>query len=153
GAAAGGEGDKHGAGAPEGTRGGEAGKPGGAGARAAAGPTRIDFDGFQSRIVAVQSVPERQYAHLVAGAAGTVYYPETPAGRPAPTPRGFPPRFPLERFKPSERNPAVFATEVADFAVSADGRKLVYRAAAPPVPPPPPGLPAPPPVPPNLFLV
>src|SRR5262249_13869364 len=130
------EGDKHGA--PEGAKGGgDAGRGGAAAAKPAAGAVRIDLEGFQSRIDAVAGVPEKPYAHLAPRAAGTVYYLETNPGPPnAP---GGTPNYTLQRFKLSERKPAVFATEVADFAVSADGKKLVYRAVAPPAPAPAPG--------------
>ena len=133
-------------------------KPRGAGAAAAksekgarsAGPVTIDFDGLQSRIVSVPGVPEKPYALLKAGAAGTVFYLET-------DPRGGGGGFgglsgTLMRYKLSDRKAATFASEVADYAVSADGRKLVYRAAPPPGPPPIPGAP-PRPVTPTLFLV
>src|SRR5579864_6108591 len=35
---------------------------------------QIDFDGFQQRIMAIESVPARQYSELKAGAAGTVFF-------------------------------------------------------------------------------
>jgi tricorn protease len=108
---------------------------------------RIDFDGLQSRVVAVPGVPERQYSLLKAGEKGTVFYLEAAAG--APPGSGAQ----LQRFKLSERKPAPFASEVADYAVSADGKKLAYRVAVPAPPPPAPGLPAPKPVPPTLYLV
>ena len=101
----------------------------------------IDFAGLQSRIVAVPSVPEKQYSLLKAGAAGTVFYLETAAGA-EPGSGGT-----LQRFKLADRKAAAFASEVADFAVSADGKRLVYRAAAPP---PAPGAPL---APASLFLV
>jgi tricorn protease len=41
---------------------------------------QIDFDGIQQRIVSVPGIPERPYAQLKAGAAGTVFYIEPPAG-------------------------------------------------------------------------
>jgi len=56
------------------------------------------------------------------------------------------------RYKLSERKATSFASDVADYALSADGKKLVYRAAAPPDVPIP-GLPAPRPPVPNLYLV
>ena len=86
----------------------------------------IDFAGLQSRIVAVPSVPERQYSQLKAGLAGTVFYLETPSGA-EPGSGAM-----LQRFKLSERKPSSFVSDVAEFAVSADGRKLVYSGAAPP---------------------
>jgi tricorn protease len=114
----------------------------------------IDFDGLQSRIVSVPSVPERPYELLKAGAAGTVYYIQNSpgtgtgnggqgAGVPVDT---------LMRYRASERKPTSFAAQVADYAVSADGHKLVYRALAPPPPPPLAGT-APRPPAPSLFLV
>jgi tricorn protease len=58
----------------------------------------------------------------------------------------------LMRYKLSDRKAATFATEVADYAVSADGKKLVYRtpSAAELAPP---GTPPAQPAAPNLFLV
>src|ERR1041385_1097296 len=100
-----------------------------AAAGAAAAATKIDFDGLQSRIVSVAGVPERQYSLLKAGAGGTVYFLEASAGAP-PGAGGT-----LQRFKLTERKATAFATGVADYAVSADGKKLVDRAAAPPAPP------------------
>ncbi|HXJ70079.1 MAG TPA: PDZ domain-containing protein, partial [Verrucomicrobiae bacterium] len=116
-------------------------------AGAAAAATKIDFDGLQSRIVSVAGVPERQYSLLKAGAGGTVYFLEASAGAP-PGAGGT-----LQRFKLTERKATAFATGVADYAVSADGKKLVYRAASPPAPPPTPGVTPPPPSPPDLYLV
>src|SRR5262249_15624028 len=111
----------------------------------------IDFDGLEERIVPVPGVPEKPYALLKTAEAGTVFYIET---TPAPGGGGAQAglRGTLTRFKLSERKAAPFASEVADFAVSADGKKLVYRAATPPdvlIP----GLPAPRPAVPSLFLV
>ena len=114
---------------------------------ATAAPVRIDFDDLQSRVVSVPGVPERQYSLLKTGEAGTVFYLETAAGA-APGSGAQ-----LQRYKLSERKAIPFASEVGDYAVSADGKKLVYRVAVPPPPPPPPGVPVPKPVPPSLFLV
>jgi tricorn protease len=108
---------------------------------------RIDFDGLQSRVVSVPGVPERQYSLLKTGEAGTLFYLETAASA-APGSGAQ-----LQRFKLSERKSVPFASEVADYAVSADGKKLVYRAAAPPAPPTAPGAAAPKPAPPGLYLV
>ncbi len=41
---------------------------------------QIDFDGLSQRILSVPGVPVRQYTQLAAGAAGTVFYRELPAG-------------------------------------------------------------------------
>jgi tricorn protease len=108
---------------------------------------KIGFDGLQSRIVAVPGVPERQYSLLKAGLAGTVYFLEAAPNTPPGT------NGTLQRFKLSERKPTAFATGVADYAVSADGKKLVYRVAGPPGPPATPGVNPPPPTPPDLYLV
>lgn len=92
-------------------------------ARTPRAPVRvdIDFDGIQERIVNVQSVPERQYSELRAGAAGTVFYLlAPPVGARGET---------LERFRLSDRRAQTFASGVAQYDVSADGHKLVYRTA------------------------
>ena len=113
---------------------------------------QIDFDGFSQRILAVAGVPERQYSQLRAGAAGTVYFLETPEGRGA---RGGgaqgPPTGTLQRYRLSDRKAAMFAADVATFAVSADGHKLVYRNNGPPGRGP--LVPGAPPPTPSLFLV
>ena len=80
---------------------------------------QIDFDGLQQRIVNVQSVPERQYSMLRAGAAGTVFYLEA-MDHGGST---------LQRFRFSDRKSQPFVTGVATYDVSADGHKLVYRTA------------------------
>jgi tricorn protease len=109
----------------------------------------IDFDGLSSRIVSVPGVTEKPYALLKAGAAGTVYYIEGTSTGGGGGAAGF---GTLMRYKLSDRKAATFATEVADYAVSADGRKLVYRtpSAAELAPP---GTPPGPPTAPSLFLV
>src|SRR5215203_5965069 len=84
----------------------------------------IDFDRLQSRILPVTAVPSRQYSQLKAGAAGTVFFLETPAAAGA---RGNV----LHRFRLSDRRPDQFQSAVAEYAVSADGKKLVYRTAPP----------------------
>ncbi len=94
--------------------------------RASAAPSVvIDFDGLQQRVVAVPGVPERQYSELKAGLTGTVYYLQAPdAGSGA---RGST----LHRYKVSDRKTAVFVGNVAEYDVSADGKKLLYRTPAP----------------------
>jgi tricorn protease len=93
-------------------------------AKPAAVAVTIDFDGLQSRVLSVPGVPEKQYAQLKAGVAGTVFYLETAAG--AQPGAGAT----LQRYKLSDRKQVAFANEVAEYAVSADGKKLVYRAAS-----------------------
>ena len=85
----------------------------------------IDFDGLQQRIVSVGGVPERQYSDLRAGLSGTVYYlqaPDAGSGSRGNT---------LHRYKLSDRKTAVFVSNVAEYDVSADGKKLLYRTPAP----------------------
>ncbi|MGH9930958.1 MAG: PDZ domain-containing protein, partial [Pyrinomonadaceae bacterium] len=111
---------------------------------------QIDFDGLQQRIVSVPGVRERQYSELHAGPEGTVFYLEGSRPQPGGGPGG---GNELSRYRLCDRKVASFATGVATYEISADGRKLLYRAA--PVGgaaggPPAPGTP--PPVP-SLFLV
>ncbi len=88
---------------------------------------QIDFDGIDQRILAVQGVAGRQFSELRAGVAGTVYYLVAGAGRGAGEGPG---GSTLERYRLSDRRGAPFVTGVAAYDVSADGHKLVYRAAA-----------------------
>jgi tricorn protease len=84
----------------------------------------IDFDGLGKRILAVPGVPERQYTALTAGGDGTIFYLENPAGPQGPGQSGAS----LSRYKLSDRKAIPFVSNVASYAVSADGKKLVYRA-------------------------
>ncbi|HEY5219770.1 MAG TPA: PDZ domain-containing protein [Gemmatimonadaceae bacterium] len=123
-----------------GGRGGRSGRGAGAAAMggedAAAAPAprarpapqvRIDFDGLQDRIIAVPGIAERQYSRVKAGAPGTVYYLEAGAagagGRGGAAGGGST----LYRYRLSDRRAAPFVTGVADYDVSADGHKLLYR--------------------------
>lgn len=92
-------------------------------------PVRIDFDGLQQRIVVVSGLAERDYGALVAGPAGSVFFLEpipatgTSAGSAAGTGNT------LHRFQLSARRAQPFASGVAQYTVSADGRRLLYRTA------------------------
>ncbi|HEY5441589.1 MAG TPA: PDZ domain-containing protein [Gemmatimonadaceae bacterium] len=94
---------------------------------------RMDFDGLQQRIVAVQDVALREYAQLRAGAPGTVFFlepvPETGTSEPPPGPPGggSQPGNTLHRYQLTTRKAAPFAQNVAQYVVSADGKKLLYR--------------------------
>ncbi len=128
--------------APTGGRGGRGGAAAGVAAaeggdqpaQAARGPAapvtvQIDFDGLQQRIISVPGVPERQYSQLRSGVAGTVYYVEAGAGgggRGGGAGGGG--GNTLQRYRLSDRRAAPFVTGVADYDVSADGHKMVYRA-------------------------
>jgi len=89
---------------------------------------QIDFDGLQQRIISVAGIPEHQYSRLRAGAAGTVFYLEASpsAGRGGGFGGGFAGST-LYRYRLSDRKAASFVTGVADYDVSADGHKLLYR--------------------------
>jgi tricorn protease len=89
---------------------------------------QIDFDRLHQRIIAIPGVPERQYSQLKAGVAGTVFYLEAPAGgggQGGPGAGGG--GSTLHRYRLSDRRAAVFVSGVAQYDVSDDGRKLVYR--------------------------
>lgn len=89
----------------------------------------IDFDGLQQRIVSIQGLPERQYSQLRPGVAGTVYFLEAAAGRGRGGPGGGGGGSELHRYRLSDRRATTFVTGVADYDVSADGHKLIYRTA------------------------
>ncbi|MES2176407.1 MAG: PDZ domain-containing protein [Gemmatimonadota bacterium] len=93
----------------------------------------IDFDGMQQRIIAVQNVAQRDYTALRAGAPGMVYFlepnPATGTSEPTPDLNGPPAAAgnTLHRYQLSSRRATVFASGVAQFVVSGDGHKLLYR--------------------------
>ena len=93
-------------------------------------PVTIDFDGLAQRILAIPGVPERQYSRLQAGAAGTVFFLEAPPvaerGGPPPSTGSA-----LRRYRLSDRAMVAFASNVGEYAVSADGKKLAYRTPTP----------------------
>ncbi len=92
-------------------------------ARAAAVVT-IDFEGLASRTISVPGIATRTYSRLVAGSAGTVFLaealPATGTGGPAGGQT-------LHRYQLKDRKATVFLSGIADFDVSNDGRKLLYR--------------------------
>ncbi|HEX6323532.1 MAG TPA: PDZ domain-containing protein [Vicinamibacterales bacterium] len=86
---------------------------------------QIDFDGLQNRIIAIPGIPARGYTNLQAGVAGTVFYVEPAAaggGR-----GGAGGGATLQRYRLSDRRAAPFVAGAAQYDVSADGRKLLYR--------------------------
>ncbi len=90
-----------------------------------AGPVRIDFDGLQDRVIAVPGVTLRDYSQLKAGVAGTVFFLEpVPASGTAGGGGG---GSTLHRYQLTTRRAQTFVTGAAQYTVSADGRKLLYR--------------------------
>src|SRR4029079_13941288 len=86
---------------------------------------QIDFDGLQQRIISIDGVPERQYSELRSGVAGTVFYLEAaPGGQGRGGARG---GHTLTRYRLSDRRASTFVTAVAEYDLSADGCKLLYR--------------------------
>jgi tricorn protease len=102
--------------------------------RAAA--VQIDFDGLQQRIIAIPGIAQRNYTQLRAGSSGTVFFVEPlPAtGTQEPTPAGGfagGPRGELHRYQLKDRKAMPFAQNVAQYVVSGDGHKLLYRTSGP----------------------
>jgi tricorn protease len=87
----------------------------------------IDADRLAQRTIAIPGVPVRPYSQLRAGAAGTVFYLEAGAGGGGRGGAGGGGST-LVRYRLSDRRAAPFASGVSTYDVSADGRKLVYRA-------------------------
>ncbi len=91
---------------------------------------RIDFDGIQQRVMAVPGITDRGYSQLRAGPSGTVFFFEpTPASGTAGGGAG-----PgggaggtIHRYQLSTRRATPFVTGAAQYVVSGDGRKLLYR--------------------------
>jgi tricorn protease len=89
----------------------------------AAVTVKIDIDRIGQRILAL-NLPPGDYNLLAAGAAGTLYYTESPraggGGIPALT---------LFRYALSERKATPFLEGIRSYALSADRKKLLYQAA------------------------
>jgi tricorn protease len=91
---------------------------------------QIDFDGLQQRIVSVPGLPERQYADLQAGVDGQVFFLETGRSGTGGGAQGGPTNNELIRYRLCDRRASTFISNVAAYEMSADRRKIVYRAAA-----------------------
>jgi len=91
-------------------------------ARRIPGTVSIDWEGLSKRIISIPGVPERQYSNLQAGGDGTVFYLQTGQGQAGAGGNE------LVRYKLSDRKTMSYVSNVNSFAVSADGKKLVYRA-------------------------
>jgi tricorn protease len=90
----------------------------------------IDFDGVAQRTLAVPSLAQRTYHDLQAGPAGTVYWIENTPQTGTAEITG-PTGGALHRYTLKDRKAVPFASNVADYAVSADGKKLLYRTPGP----------------------
>ncbi|HEX9895920.1 MAG TPA: PDZ domain-containing protein, partial [Gemmatimonadales bacterium] len=94
-------------------------RPAAAGAdpiRRTPGPVRIDLEGLDRRVLAV-NVPLRDYLSLSAGPPGVVFYLERITGQ-RPT---------LRRYDLGGREAKDFLTGITSYTVSADGKKLLYQ--------------------------
>lgn len=100
-------------------------------ARVAPPAVTIDFDGLAQRVISLGVVP-RDYSALKAGTAGTVFFLESvpQSGTAAPSVPGGGGSV-LHRYTLKERKATVFAQGVAQYTVSQDGRKLLWRGAGP----------------------
>ena len=89
----------------------------------------IDADGIAQRTITVPGLAQRSYHDLLAGPAGTVFWIESvPATGTTEAPAGGGGAGgALHRYIIKDRKAAQFASNVADYAVSADGHKLLYR--------------------------
>jgi tricorn protease len=96
-----------------GTQAGQAGR--GEGARSTTPePVRVDLDGIQYRILDMP-IASGQLSNLRAGTAGLIYYRRTTDNRTS-----------LDRYDLAARRNETLVPEVGSFALSADGRKLLY---------------------------
>ena len=87
---------------------------------------QIDFDRIHQRIIAIPGIAQRNYAQLRPGLPGTVFFTETVAAtgtaEDGPAPGAI-----LHRYELKDRKAASFAQNIAQYVVSADGKKLLYR--------------------------
>ncbi|HYT77131.1 MAG TPA: hypothetical protein VEL79_20410, partial [Vicinamibacterales bacterium] len=89
---------------------------------------QIDFDGLQQRVISIPGIPVREYSKLKGGLPGMVYYLEAGAGVAADDATGgFGGGSTIHRYRLSDRRASAFVSGAADYAISADGRKLLYR--------------------------
>jgi tricorn protease len=76
---------------------------------------KIDFDGIQERVV-VLPIPEKNYSNLLA-ADGKLYFVQRDPGSPTPT---------LMTYDIAKRKADQFVANVGSFALSVDGKKMLY---------------------------
>jgi tricorn protease len=80
---------------------------------------RIDVQGIGQRILAL-AVPPADYSALAQGSAGTLFYAETPRAAGAP--------LTIHRYQLRERRAAPYLEGVRSYVLSADAKRLLYRA-------------------------
>ena len=78
-------------------------------------PFRMDLDDIQFRILDLP-IPSGNLSHLQAGNAGQVYFLRDIDDKPT-----------LQRFDLEKRKPETVLADVADYRLSADGKKVLYR--------------------------
>jgi tricorn protease len=106
-----------------GGRGGRGGAGGGTAANTPPKPVRVDFDGIQRRILALQ-IPARSYSSLTSGKAGIFYLMENAGGGGR---GGFGGGSTLSRYDLKTRRLEKLADGVASFDLSANGDKMLLR--------------------------
>jgi tricorn protease len=79
---------------------------------------KIEFDGIDQRILAVD-VPERSYGDVQAGPEGTLFFAERVDNETGVR---------LHKYDLKEQKDEIFLRGVSGFSISADGKKLLYRA-------------------------
>ena len=82
----------------------------------------IDFDGLLQRILSLP-IPAANYAALEAGKEGEIYVAEAPIVETTFGPRNLT----VSKFDLKSRKPERIATGVQDFAISANGEKMLYQ--------------------------
>jgi len=124
-----GDGRRETGGVSVGGAGGGGGTPGNRDARPAVPAVTIDFEGLAQRVISLGIVP-RDYSQLRAATAGTVFVLENvPASGTAAAGGAGGGGDVLHRYTLRERRASVFQQNVAQYTVSADGRKLLSRGA------------------------
>jgi tricorn protease len=99
-------------------------------ARASRPVVGIDFDGITQRIIAVPGLAQRNYRSVESGPAGAVFWIENTPQIGTDTVAG-PRGGLLHRYQLKDRKATPFASNVADYDLSADGKKLLYRTPGP----------------------
>lgn len=81
---------------------------------------KVDFDKIGQRIISL-NVPPADYANLLAGVAGTIFYTQTTAANPGAALR-------LQKYQLKDRAAAPFLEGIRSYTLSGDKKKLLYQA-------------------------